>query len=565
LAIVYAALGRAAPARCDPRVALVAGLSVWSVCAASIDAGHVGVVHDDGIYLVSARALRDGLPYGLPTRPGEPPPKYPIGLPLLIAGALKIAPGTPSLASDIAVARVLVVASGWVFFLGAFVWLRRLLVEPWAAACVVLATAFHHVTLVGGAATIFADLPFCAVTYVLFARWAHSGKRGVRGVALAPSFGDGVLSGLGMLLRSNGVTLALAALIAARFRIRRWPSVVSCALGIALVTGAASLYPKRPPHPVRSGDYSLELRAGWSSPAAGLRIVANNVGAVVRDFPSRVVLPNASYTAPVARLLAASPGAAWALRVVVGTAVLIGAASLARRSRPRDVPVWVHALGTLAIFAVWPWNSIMDRLLLSLFPIVLLCFATGAAALARRAGAGRGVQRGLAFACLTLALCGSASVAARAVMRFHAHGRQWDGASDRVELASALAYIRTLEPDAAVAATWPETVALYTGRQAFPLIEDDQLMLRSSGETRRLKRWVALLAGRPCYLLVRGREENPSGIDLRQAADLGADVRYGLHEIYRSAGGRYRVIAVEREAAASHCRSPGEAVRFGEG
>jgi hypothetical protein len=56
---------------------LATGLLVWAIVAMSIDNGHVGVFHDDGIYLVSAQAIRDGRGYQLPSRPGNPPPKYP--------------------------------------------------------------------------------------------------------------------------------------------------------------------------------------------------------------------------------------------------------------------------------------------------------------------------------------------------------------------------------------------------------------------------------------------------------------------------------------------------------
>ena len=523
---------------------VVVGLATWTAFAASVDGGHVGVVHDDGIYLVSARALHDGLAYGLPNRPGFPPPKYPIGLPLVIAAALKVAPGNPSLAREIAVARSVVIASGLIFFLAAYVWLRRVHVGPWSAALVVLATAFNHVALIGGASTIFADLPFCAATYGLFARWARP-----RSAATAVhAAGDGVLAGVCLFLRGNGVTMVVAALVAAWLAPKRWAALGACGLGLAAVILLVARYPVRPAHPLPSGSYSVELGAAWTSPYAGARVVAHNALSVVRDFPLHVVFPNAAYTSIIMRGLTANPAAAWGLRGMIGGAVLLGARRLWRGSRAQDAPVWFHVAGSLAIFLVWPWNSVMDRLMLPLFPLVLLAFGTGVAEAARLAHAGPALPCRLAIAALALALLSNFSVAARAVARFHANGRQWDGASHRTELASALARIAELESDAVVGATWPETVSLYTGRRALPLVEDDQLMLRASGDSRRLKRWLALAGERPCYLLVRNPAEDPAAVDRRQVGDLATDPCYRLRDVYRSSEGRYRIVAVNRSA-----------------
>jgi hypothetical protein len=96
---------------------LLVGLIGWTALACSLDNGHLGVFHDDGLYLTSARSLRDGLGFGLPSRPGEPPPKYPIGLPATIALALKLDPGPSTLDREIAIGRGVVIVGGWVFFL----------------------------------------------------------------------------------------------------------------------------------------------------------------------------------------------------------------------------------------------------------------------------------------------------------------------------------------------------------------------------------------------------------------------------------------------------------------
>src|SRR4051794_13878177 len=76
-------------------VVLVGGAVTWAICVGNTHRGHVGTMPDDGQYLVSARALLEGRGLCLPSRPGNPPPKYPIGLPGLIALALGVVPGSP--------------------------------------------------------------------------------------------------------------------------------------------------------------------------------------------------------------------------------------------------------------------------------------------------------------------------------------------------------------------------------------------------------------------------------------------------------------------------------------
>lgn len=523
---------------------LLVGLLAWTAAASSLDSGRVGLVLDDGIYLASAQGLRDGEGYGLPSRPGSPLPKYPVGLPAAIALALRLAPGEATLAHDVAVARGLVLASGWIFGLAAFAWLRRLRLAPCHSALIVLATLFHHVALVGCASTIFADLPFCAVSYLLLMRWAAPGR--VRD-PLRRSFGDGLLAGAAILLRGNGITLVIASLAASALGPRRPARLVWCVAGLAAILLPASVGFERHGRRVPSGDYALELRAGWSSAASGLRILGESTRAMALRFPSDVVLPNLAYTAPVGRLASAYPSAAFAVRVGVSALVALGALRLARAGRRRDWPAWLHVAGTLAIFAVWPWTMLLDRFLLCLFPMTLLAFGVGVGDLARRLGAGRRTRRRLAALALALAFAGSLSVAIRSVMVARSGGTHWRGTANLGSLALALEHVRTgLEPDAVVAAGWPETVFLDTGRQAVPLVEDDDVLVGRFGRRDRLLLWMAECRGRPFYLLIRDLAEDPAGIEERQAAALAADPSLVLRPVFRTPDGRYRIEAVTR-------------------
>jgi uncharacterized protein (TIGR03382 family) len=533
---------------------LIAGLVGWTVIAIGLDNGHLGVFQDDGLYLTSARSLRDGRGFGLPSRPGEPPPKYPIGLPATIALALRLDPCPPSLDREIAIGRGLVIAGAWTFFLAAHAWLRRLGVGPGTSCGIVLATAYHHIVLVGGAITIFADLPFAGVAFLLLNRWAGRARSAGAGAG-SRAFGDGLIAGFGVLLRSNGITLAFAALVAAALGPRRRSSVLACLAGLAIAVVPATRYAGLHPRVVPSNSYVLEMKTGWSSPEAGLRIVAKNAASMAFEFPGRVLGSPANYSDPIVRGFESYPAASWAFRGLFSLVVAAGVVSLARSTRRVDLPAWAHALGSMAIFLAWPWNGIMDRFLLSLIPMVVLAFVRGLDGLAGVAGLGRKARRGVVAAGLALVVLGNASVVIRAAFLFHAQGGQWPGASTRSSLDEALGLIRErTEADAVVAAFWPEMVHLRTGRTVVPLVEDEAVLVGRLGDIDRLKLWREQVPGRPFYVLVRGENEAGTSpeMDLAQLGALAAEPGLIVDEVARTRDGRYRLSrVVEGEAVGS--------------
>ena len=502
----------------------------------SIDNGHVGVFHDDGIYLVSARALRDGRGYQLPSRPGNPPPKYPIGFPLVLSLALRGLGNSDDLGREIVVARVVVLTSGLLAFVSLFGWMRAMKVPRGLASVIVLATAFHPATLVGCASAIFADLTFCAITYsVLF--WVALSRNRQGPIGQGANLVSGVIASLGYLVRGNGISLMAASLVGAiRRPVRGWP-VASCLAGMLLTVAAARCIPVAPVGAVPSGDYALEFRAGWSSSRAGLAIVGANLKAVCIDFPTRVLFPATTYTRPIVQLFDRHPQAALGLRLGVSSIVLIGLIRLARRSRHAELPVWCHAVVTTGLFLIWPWTMILDRFLLSLFPLVFLAFAIGLSSV--------GIPSRPTFLVVLTVAVAISGVTARAIWGFHSNARQWPGASDRRSLSEALRLISTrLEPDAVIAARWPDTVFLYTGRQAVPLTEDDQILLGRFDESERLRLWMDQVPRQPFYLLIRSPKEDPSEADRRQAEALGRSPGVHLEPVATTSDGRYELIRV---------------------
>jgi hypothetical protein len=291
------------------------------------------------------------------------------------------------------------------------------------------------------------------------------------------------------------------------------------------------------------------MRAGWSSPGAGLAIVGTNLVAVVVDLPARVLLPATTYLSPIQKVLEGHPPAAIALRLGCSAVVILGVIRLARHDRGRARLVWFHSLATIILFLVWPWTMIMDRFLLGLFPLILLSSCAGIAELGRRAQAIGLISipssSRLALWTLVLTTIGIVSVTARAVHVFHTHGRQWPGASDRRSVSEMLSLIGTrLEPDAVIAARWPDTVFLHTGRLSVPLTEDDAILVGRYDRGDRLRLWMDQAPDRPFYLLIRGPLENPSLADRRQADALARTSGVELRPFLRTSDGRYELVRV---------------------
>jgi hypothetical protein len=533
---------------------MLVGLVGWTVLACGMDNGHLGVFHDDGLYLTSARSLRDGLGFGLPSRPGSPPPKYPIGLPATIALALKLDPGPTTLDREIALGRGVVIVGGWVFFLAAHAWLRRVGTGPAVASGIILATAFHHIVLIGGAITIFADLPFAGIAFLLMLRWIGR-DRETR--AISQAFVDGLLAGYAILLRSNGITLAFAALVASTIHPRCRQAVPACLIGLAIAVIPATYYAGLRPRVVPSNSYILEMKSGWSSTESGLRILLTNAASTVFDFPAHIVASPATFFTPISSRMEAHRIASWIFRLSFTIVVGVGLISLARSSRLRDLPAWGHALGTVAIFLVWPWNSIMDRYLLSLIPIVLLAYVRGLDSIFRALGVGRRFRHKLIGISLTLVVLGNLAVVSRAAYLFHANGRHWAGASHRASLDEALGLIRErTETDAVVAAVWPEMVYLQTGRTVVPLVEDESILVGRTGDITRLNLWREQLIGRPFYALIRSGDEdmNTPKVDLPPLESLAAEPGLEVLEVARTGDGRYVIYRISE-------RTPAEAIR----
>jgi hypothetical protein len=527
----------ARPAEWIPLAVLVAALVGWSACIAGVDRGHVGTLMDDGLYFVSAQALRDGRGYTLPSQPGPPArARYPIGLPALLALALRLAPGEASLARDLAVSKTVIMSAAWVFLLGAYFWLRRVRVSACVAVLIVLAVALHPATGSQSVA-IASDVPFAAVAWLLLMRWASPRTKQAQGGARR-SFVDGILAGAACLIRGNGITLFLGSLVAACLKSRRrLASLVACALGAALLGVPLEAYAWLHSGARMSSSYSRELAAGWESLGAVLSAIGRNL-VLSADALSYIVAPVMGTNYAIAH-----PLVGWPVRVGVWLLLSLGTAELVRITRRRDLPVWTHVAGTFLVFWLWPWKFTENRLL-SLFPLIFWAFSRGAGVLARVLGGSSLTSRRLGVLALVLTLASGAAISGRLVWRAHTRGEMWADARMEAGLDAVLNVVRTrLEKSAIITSMTPELVYLYTGRQGTMMIDDGDRLMGRLGRREGIEAAMRENPGRPFYLL-SAPPDSSAGADADQATALAHDPVLALREIYRTPDGRYWLAAI---------------------
>lgn len=81
----------------ERRAPWIAALLALLAALLTMTSDPIGVFNDDGIYLLTAKALAEGQGYVYPHLPGTPPAiHYPPVWPLLLAAVLKVAPAFPA-------------------------------------------------------------------------------------------------------------------------------------------------------------------------------------------------------------------------------------------------------------------------------------------------------------------------------------------------------------------------------------------------------------------------------------------------------------------------------------
>ena len=377
-------VGATADARDEPfRVAqalrayapLLAAALVCAVAASMVAPYPVGIFHDDGVYLVLAKAIASGNGYRYLHLPGAPiATHYPPAYPLLLAALWKLAPRFPANLTIILLANAAllgVVAWGSARFL-----ISRLEWPPLAATGFAL-VATLSLPLIQLTTLVLSEISFLGLLFLVL-------TRAERCVASETSIVGDILLGAGAgalaLVRAHGVVLvaALALVLATR---REWRRAGLIVTGAAIVIAPWQLW-------VGLHDAALPatLRGSYGSYTAWFATGLANGGVA---FVWQTVARNAGEAAAIL----ADRFAPWPLGMVrlipLTLALALLLLGIIRLSRRTPVTVaFVLAYG--AVTLIWPYTP--WRFIWGIWPLVLLLAVEGAATIIRWNPAPRPMQ-----------------------------------------------------------------------------------------------------------------------------------------------------------------------------
>jgi hypothetical protein len=407
----------------------------------------VGVLHDDGIYLLLARSIASGDGFHYSHLIGAPAAThYPPLYPLFLAAALHFAPAFPENVSfllGLNAVLIGVAACGWWWLATTRLAWARL---PAAAGALVAAVSSPTLMLAGALMSepLFLALLFPAL--ILTERSAESSDR-TRVVA------TGAFIGAIMLVRTHALALLLAFVLVLVAR-RRWLDA-TLSFGAALVVQLPWMLwshwaSPRVPTPLEGAygpyiDWFFKgIREG--GPGFAFATARVNVGESWLLLQDRVAagLPLALHHAIVALVLAA---------------LLAGAWSFARRA-PVTIIFATLYLGIVMVWPYAPW-----RFVWAVWPLIALVAMEGVHMAWLNTGRWR------------VAVAIAAVLPALAFLRVELHAyatRSWRAPARQAtaQIAPVLAWVRahTTEQDV-VLSEGEQMIALYTGRKAAPPID----------------------------------------------------------------------------------------------
>ena len=333
---------------------LAAGL-VLSVAVWASQPYPVGVFHDDGVYVVLAKALAggEGLRYvHLPDAPQAT--HYPPGYPYMLAALWMLSPPFPDNVPVFQFANAVLLA---VTALGVHAFSRRVL--GWSSVAAVAAALVSTLAypLMGLSALVLSEVPFAALlmpTLIL-------AERAVRDEAEIMDVGfAGAAAGALTLLRTNGVAV-VGALVLVLLLQRRWRLAGTAFVAALMLLGPwqlwVAVHDQALPAPLRGayGSYLPWLLSGLRE--GGATFLFATIGANVREVGALLADRFSLSDRELPRQLTAA----------VVTLLLIASVPRWRRRAPATLAfVAIY----LAIVFVWPWNP--WRFVYAIWPLVVL-------------------------------------------------------------------------------------------------------------------------------------------------------------------------------------------------
>lgn len=477
---------RFAPERVAP---YAASLVVATLLLLAVGRQPAGVFWDDGVYLITARALASGDGYAFTHLPGAPPAvHFPPGWPAILAALCAVLPDFPRNLEALRLVNPVLgaVTAGVACAYG----IRRLALPPVPTALVTIIFSATLPVMVLGS-VLFAEPAFLLLALCALVVTERAGERG--GAALASL--AGALAGAAILVRSTGLVLLPAIPAALLFARRRREAFIATAVALALVLPWqlwSSARAAQLAEPLRGnyGPYLPWLLNAVDEQGAGFLggIVRQNFNALQRSmavvfFPAGVREVRPLFVTLLALVLGLGLHVTWArARALVAFLVFYALMVLA----------WPYAPDRFA-WGVWP-----------LAGLVLLAGALEAWRFARQRefpAVGRGASY-VAVCVAVFALCGLAFYSARGASRGWIDVAQRRNAARLQPIAE---WVKAHTPaDAVIASDGEPFVHLYSGRRVVPvhvLSPDEYLagtpLEQAAGDLRAL-----ITAGRADYVVL---------------------------------------------------------------
>ncbi len=423
-------------------LALVVGLAV-------MDRYHVGVFHDDAMYVILAKSLAGGDGYRYLNLPGAPSAThFPPGYPFVLSLMWRALPEFPTNLIVFKAFNALCLAASAMLVMQ----LVRERLGSVPLAVIAGATTAVSVPLLVLSTMLLSEMLFLALLLgiLVLAERRTAGEASIRAAVLL-----GVLVGLSALVRTHGIVIVPALAIPLLLK-RRGREAAALTAGALMVLVPWQLWSSANagalPAPLE-GNYGSYL--GWWMRGFALDGVSMIGATIVRTVPETAAMLT-SLTSPLR-----GPAAHAVTLVLLGAVFVAGVAVLALRA---TVTV-LFLTGYLAIVFIWPFQP--ARFVWGVWPLLIVVFV--AAASAARSGVPSMSKVARAGVWLALAWCavGYTAYEIRAT-----RGAWWASisraADRRIGPAIAWTLANTSRRDI-VAADDEGAIFLYTGRLAVPV------------------------------------------------------------------------------------------------
>ncbi len=328
--------------------------------AEAIRAAGIGMIHDDGVYVVTGKALAEGRGYRIPSLPDEPlQTKYPVVLPLFLSLVWRIAPQFPENQMLLkAVPAPGLLGWGWVTY--SFLRNRAKLSASealWILTFVALNQWCLLVTSAIMSETIFGFFAMAALAWLA----AACDRQGTTKTTLSAA----LLAGAAYQTRTMGIALIVVgiAALAAKRKLKQ-------AAFFAMVTGgiviAWMLWQSQAgdPHMPVEAYYTAQNYRDWNvfsgkfSISQGVGVVLTNA-AIISLYPAQWV-----FSIPLPE------GTHYGFLAVVSIPFWICLVRGLRRVPSTMYPVSPFILASAGTLVLWAWPPL--RFLLSVLPLLLV-------------------------------------------------------------------------------------------------------------------------------------------------------------------------------------------------